>query len=149
MLGVGDRHLDNLLLTRLGQLVHVDFGFVLGQDPKPFYHPVVRICPEMLAALGPPSSPYHAAFLLALGACYCALRRRASALLALLALHRGEGLTDLGGRQSAEQAFAGVAARLRLDVGDAEAAAHMRATVLEVRCFFCFYCMLSCSLCLS
>ena len=94
VLGVGDRHLDNIVLTREGHLMHVDFGFVLGQDPKPF-QPLVRIAPEMLDALGSAGSHDRERFFQACQAAFLALRRRASSLLALCRLHADDGLTDL------------------------------------------------------
>lgn len=51
VLGVGDRHLENLLLTREGNLFHVDYAFLYGDDPKPF-PPPMKLCKEMVEAIG-------------------------------------------------------------------------------------------------
>lgn len=50
ILGVGDRHLENLLLSESGHLFHVDFTFVFGRDPKPF-PPPMKLCKEMVEAM--------------------------------------------------------------------------------------------------
>jgi phosphatidylinositol 3-kinase len=51
LLGVGDRHLDNLLISPSGQFFHVDFGYILGRDPKPLA-PQMKICREMIEGMG-------------------------------------------------------------------------------------------------
>ena len=52
---LASRHLDNLLLTRNGELFHIDFGYILGRDPKP-YPPPMKLTKDMIEAMGGPNS---------------------------------------------------------------------------------------------
>ena len=53
ILGVGDRHLENLLIEREGHLFHIDFGFILGKNPPgKILPPPIRICKQMVEAMG-------------------------------------------------------------------------------------------------
>ena len=51
VLGVGDRHLDNIMVTKNGIIFHIDYSFCIGQDPKPFF-PSMRITDEMIDMIG-------------------------------------------------------------------------------------------------
>lgn len=52
MLGVGDRNLGNILVCTDGNLVHIDFSYLLGTDPKSELLTQMRITPGMLDLLG-------------------------------------------------------------------------------------------------
>ena len=54
VLGVGDRHADNVLVRADGRLFHVDFGFLFGADPKPWAAAAspLRLGRELVEGLG-------------------------------------------------------------------------------------------------
>lgn len=51
LLGVGDRHLDNIMLTSGGILFHIDYSYVFGYETKP-YVPLIRIDNSMIEGMG-------------------------------------------------------------------------------------------------
>ena len=85
LLGIGDRHMDNIMVTKDGRLFHIDYSFVLGLDPKPLA-PKIRITSEMIDALGGVNSSYYKAFEDYCSQCYNILRRHANLFMNMLFL---------------------------------------------------------------
>ena len=84
-LGIGDRHLDNIMITHEGRLFHIDYGFILGQDPKPIASEV-KITPEMVDAMGGVESKDYQRFQATCGTIYNCIRRHAQEISLLLSL---------------------------------------------------------------
>ena len=39
-------------MTKEGKLFHVDFAFIMGQDPKPLIPPPMKLTKEMIEVMG-------------------------------------------------------------------------------------------------
>ena len=94
ILGLGDRHLDNLLLCENGKLFHVDFGFILGRDPKPM-PPPMKLTSEMVQVMGGVKSKQFLEFVQHVDSAYRILRRHSNVLLNLFSLMLDAGIPDI------------------------------------------------------
>lgn len=124
ILGVGDRHLDNLLLSPAGNFFHIDFGFILGRDPKPFA-PLIKLCKEMVEGLGGTTSPQYVQFKQYCFTAFTTLRKSSPLVLNLFSLMVQSSVQDI--RLIEEQmgglggAVGKVRERFHLDVSEEEA----------------------------
>lgn len=75
LLGLGDRHLENILLTSDGKIFHIDFDYLLGEDPK---HVSVEmmITEDMLEMMGGRNSTHFKTFQRECEQAYVKIRQR-------------------------------------------------------------------------
>ena len=75
LLGLGDRHLENILLTSDGKIFHIDFDYLLGEDPK---HVSVEmmITEDMLEMMGGRNSIHFKTFQRECEQSYVKIRQR-------------------------------------------------------------------------
>lgn len=85
LFGVGDRHLDNIMVTKTGKLFHIDFGYILGDDPV-VNNPGIRITPEIIDAIGGLNSKYYQTFTDLCTKIYNCLRRNIDIFMNILTL---------------------------------------------------------------
>lgn len=128
LLGVGDRHLDNLLLSPDGHFFHVDFGYILGRDPKPF-PPPVKICKEMVDGMGGANSVYYARFKKLCNTAYASLRKNANLILNLVSLMVDANIPDI--RSEPDKAVLKIQEKFMLDVSEEKAVMNFEALFNE------------------
>jgi len=129
LLGVGDRHLDNILLHQNGHLLHCDYSFILGQDPKTYLP--MRITEEMVKGFGGRDSDNFAKFLFFTGAAFLALRRHNNlhSLLSHICNMIHANMGDVSINQRPEEAILAMRSRFQLDLNDEDALAYIENVV--------------------
>jgi len=123
LLGVGDRHLDNLMLTKSGNLVHIDFGYILGRDPKPL-PPPMKLSKEMIEGFGGVTSEHYQEFRKECYTAFLYLRRHASLILNLFGLMVDANVPDIA--LEPDKTVRKVQDKFRLDLSEEEAVQYMQ-----------------------
>lgn len=125
---MGDRHLDNLLLTKSGNLFHIDFGYILGRDPKPF-PPPMKLSREMVEGMGGVNSEHYQQFKKLCYTAFLHLRRHANLILNLFTLMVDATIPDIA--LEPDKTVKKVQDKFRLELSDEEAVHHIQ-TLIEV-----------------
>lgn len=118
LLGIGDRHLDNLMMKTEGHLFHIDFGFIFGADPKPF-PPPFKLTKEMVEGMGGVQSQHYLKFQTYCCQAFNWLRKSADLILNLLSLMADAGIEELS--MDPETTLQKVQEKFRLDLTDEQA----------------------------
>jgi len=99
VLGIGDRHNDNIMLKKTGELFHIDFGHFLGnfkskmgvkREKAPFV-----FTPHFAEIMGGPKSPLFKRFEDLCCKCLLILRKHAGLLITLFSLMLSCGIPEL------------------------------------------------------
>lgn len=128
LLGVGDRHLDNLLLAPSGHFFHADFGYILGRDPKPFA-PQMKLCKEMVEGMGSSTSPHYAAFKSYCFTAYTTLRKSSNLILNLFSLMVDANIPDI--KVEPGRVVEKVRERFHLEMNEEEAMRHFEGLIVD------------------
>ncbi|KAJ3267160.1 Phosphatidylinositol (PI) 3-kinase [Chytriomyces hyalinus] len=128
LLGIGDRHLDNLLLTTGGNLFHIDFGYILGRDPKPF-PPPMKLSKEMVDVMGGGTSQSYQNFKTYCFVAFNSLRKSANLILNLFALMVNANVPDI--RVEPDKVVLKVQEKFKLELNDEEAIQFFQALINE------------------
>ncbi|OII73070.1 phosphatidylinositol 3-root isoform [Cryptosporidium ubiquitum] len=131
ILGVGDRHLDNLLVGKNGHFLHVDFGYIFGEDPKPF-PPPMKICSEMIEAMGGLNSSGFKLFVDKCCDCYRYIRRNSWLISNILLLMVDSGIKDLNSKPENNYAIIleRIKEKFRLEQSEREAERYLREIIM-------------------
>ncbi|KAL6059622.1 Phosphatidylinositol 4,5-bisphosphate 3-kinase catalytic subunit gamma isoform [Balamuthia mandrillaris] len=131
VLGIGDRHNDNVMVTRDGKLFHIDFGHFLGNYKKKLFIKRERapfvLTPDFCYVMGGRDSPGFQHFVETCCKAYNILRKHANVFINLFKMMLSTGIPELTSAKDIRylrDAFA-------MDLSDEEAAHHFSKLITE------------------
>ena len=119
LLGVGDRHLDNLLLAGNGIMFHIDFGYILGKECKPF-PPPMKLCKEIVECMGGKGSNQYQDFTKLCCECYNTIRKSSKLIMNLFQMIINSNIQVF--KEMGMKIIVKLKEKLRMDVSDDRAA---------------------------
>jgi phosphatidylinositol 3-kinase len=102
ILGIGDRHLENLMIDQKGRLFHIDFGYILGKEPK-YYTTPIRIDPQMVKCIGNKNKKEEFKNLCV--KCFLTLRDNARLIVNLFYLMKDSGIPELNNEENLNKLY--------------------------------------------
>lgn len=115
-----------MLLSEDGEIFHIDFGYILGRDPKPM-PPPMKLSKDMVEAMGGVTSEHFRNFAKHIFTAYLYLRRQAKLTLILFALMVDASIPDIA--LEPDKAVRKVENHLRLDLTEEEAIMHLQRVI--------------------
>ena len=82
------------MIDNRGHLFHIDFGYILGKDPKP-YPPAIKISQEMVDVMGGKDGPKYEEFKQKCVNAYWVLRENARVIVNMFYLMIDSGIPEL------------------------------------------------------
>ena len=123
--------MDNILLKNDGKLFHIDFGFILGHDPKPF-PPPVKLCKEMVIGMGGAESKGYLKFKELCCTAYNILRKNAHLILNLFLLMVDANIENIvSSNGDPLKNIMKVQEKFKLELSDEEAIVYMQSILNE------------------
>lgn len=138
LLAIGDRHLENLMVTENGNMFHLDFGFILGRNPpkKSAWVPPIRINKPMVLGMGGQKSAGYEKFKQLTIDAFLYLRNYRNYILNILVMMVDASINDLP-QDSYQQILSKMNDRFLPGVSNEEARARFADIIEEsVNAFF-------------
>ena len=93
ILGIGDRHNENIMFNKKGRIFHIDFGYILGKDPFKYFP--FKITEDMVICMGGRNSEKYKKFIQKCKNAYSVLRENARTIVNMFYLMIDSGIKEI------------------------------------------------------